>query len=365
MLALCRALPARRPLGSPSLAHKQVRLKVVMSRPAWLRKREPLCRAGRFRSRSGNRSSPAGIPIGRTQAIQGCPPTIEWALPRDFRAGPIVWPTPKRLAYGPVVDYGYENETSAPGDHRRAVEPRSGRRRRTLGSCKLAGLLGYLCPRRRRAENFPPGRREQAEPDPYWAERFAANRAHLPVPNPFPTTVALVDEQNHASCRRPATPVGSATLMFFPADADVIDDDAAQTVTAAPEGLTLELARARAQSRRPPCSRVFLSSMIRLRKPKRNRKRSRFRPRLSRRRRMQLLGSDLSGPLALAFAGGILLNLMPCVLPVLSIKVFGLVQHAQSAPREVRLQGAAYTAGVLVSFALIAAGADRVSRCRR
>jgi thiol:disulfide interchange protein len=41
----------------------------------------------------------------------------------------------------------------------------------------------------------------------------------------------------------------------------------------------------------------------------------------------------------LAFAGGILLNLMPCVLPILSVKAFSL--HAQSAPREVRLQGIA------------------------
>ena len=44
----------------------------------------------------------------------GLPTTIEWELPRDFTANPIVWPTPKRLAYGPVVDYGYENETLLP-----------------------------------------------------------------------------------------------------------------------------------------------------------------------------------------------------------------------------------------------------------
>jgi thiol:disulfide interchange protein DsbD len=46
---------------------------------------------------------------------------------------------------------------------------------------------------------------------------------------------------------------------------------------------------------------------------------------------------------------------MPCVLPVLSIKAFSLAQHAQSAAREVRVQGIAYTAGVLASFATIAA----------
>src|SRR5262249_56183115 len=59
--------------------------------------------------------------------------------------------------------------------------------------------------------------------------------------------------------------------------------------------------------------------------------------------------------LVLAAMGGLLLNLMPCVLPVLSIKAFSLAQHAQSAAREVRIQGLAYTAGVLASFAAIAA----------
>jgi glutathione S-transferase len=41
-------------------------------------------------------------------------------------------------------------------------------------------------------------------------------------------------------------------------------------------------------------------------------------------------------------------------LPVLAIKLFGLVQHAQSAPRETRLQGIAYAAGVMISFAVVA-----------
>ncbi len=56
----------------------------------------------------------------------------------------------------------------------------------------------------------------------------------------------------------------------------------------------------------------------------------------------------------LAIAGGVVLNLMPCVLPVLSIKALSLVRHAQHAPREVRMQGLAYAAGVLVSFGLVA-----------
>jgi len=58
----------------------------------------------------------------------------------------------------------------------------------------------------------------------------------------------------------------------------------------------------------------------------------------------------LLAAMALALAGGLVLNLMPCVLPVLSVKALGLVRHAGSG---LRGHGVAYTAGVLVSFALV------------
>src|SRR6185369_276623 len=57
----------------------------------------------------------------------------------------------------------------------------------------------------------------------------------------------------------------------------------------------------------------------------------------------------------LAFVGGLLLNLMPCVLPVLSIKALGLVQQADAAPRIMRRHGLTHTAGVLACFLVMAA----------
>lgn len=56
----------------------------------------------------------------------------------------------------------------------------------------------------------------------------------------------------------------------------------------------------------------------------------------------------------LAFAGGLVLNLMPCVFPVLSIKALALLQQAGASRRAVALQGLAYTAGVLASFVVLA-----------
>ncbi len=57
--------------------------------------------------------------------------------------------------------------------------------------------------------------------------------------------------------------------------------------------------------------------------------------------------------LLFALVGGLILNLMPCVLPVLSLKVMHLVEERDPANR--KIQGIAYTAGVVVSFMLIAA----------
>lgn len=58
--------------------------------------------------------------------------------------------------------------------------------------------------------------------------------------------------------------------------------------------------------------------------------------------------------LLFAFVGGIILNLMPCVFPVLSIKAMALAQSAGKHDRARRAEGLVYTAGVLVSFAVIA-----------
>lgn len=54
--------------------------------------------------------------------------------------------------------------------------------------------------------------------------------------------------------------------------------------------------------------------------------------------------------LVLAFVGGLILNLMPCVLPVLSLKLLSLAKQSHLGRAQVRLENLAYTAGVLVSF---------------
>jgi thiol:disulfide interchange protein DsbD len=58
--------------------------------------------------------------------------------------------------------------------------------------------------------------------------------------------------------------------------------------------------------------------------------------------------------LGLAFLGGVLLNIMPCVLPVLTLKLYSLVEQSDVGPQERRIAGVAYAVGIILSFLALA-----------
>jgi thiol:disulfide interchange protein len=282
----------------------------------------------------------------------GLPTTIDWSLPPAFKAGPILWPQPKRIAYGPVVDYGYENEVLLPVDIDVPSTVALGTNVVIAGHASWLVCSDTCVPEDARLSISVPVVAE-TEADPDWAQPFASAAARLPLRNPFPTT-ASVSAENITLHVAMGDAQKLRDVTFFPADPDVIDNDAPQTPVTGPEGLTLTLRR---DGTKPPPT--ALNGLLSFRDsaavsdtgPQAITVSSPIEP----------VTEKSSGRLAfvwtlvLAFAGGVLLNLMPCVLPVLSIKAFSLAQHAQSAAREVRIQGIAYTAGVLVSFAAIAA----------
>jgi thiol:disulfide interchange protein DsbD len=68
-----------------------------------------------------------------------------------------------------------------------------------------------------------------------------------------------------------------------------------------------------------------------------------------------LPSQSLRQMLLYAFIGGLILNIMPCVLPVIALKILGFINHGQHEPGRVRALGLVYAAGVLVSFLALAA----------
>lgn len=282
----------------------------------------------------------------------GLPTTIDWCLPQNFTAGVIAWPTPERFRYGPVVGYGYRGEVLLPVTIDVPPDLLPGT------TFMLSAHVSWLvCSQTCIPEDaelsiaLPVG--SSSEADQQWAGAFASTFARMPRPNPFRTTVQTMGDQFSL---RVAT--GDAThlrdVAFFPLDQGVIDDEAPQRLIADAEGLTVTLERDNA---RPPAAAlngvlIFTDSAaaageattaIQIAAP------------IDRLPVSASAGVGVVAALLLAFAGGIILNLMPCVLPVLSIKVFALVQHSHAAPAQVRVHGVAYAAGVLLSFAAIAA----------
>ncbi|MBT3360955.1 MAG: hypothetical protein HN403_15135 [Rhodospirillales bacterium] len=67
-------------------------------------------------------------------------------------------------------------------------------------------------------------------------------------------------------------------------------------------------------------------------------------------------GLSIAAVLGLALLGGLILNLMPCVLPVLSIKLLGVVGHGGGKSRDVRISFIASAAGIVCSFLVLAGG---------
>ncbi len=62
----------------------------------------------------------------------------------------------------------------------------------------------------------------------------------------------------------------------------------------------------------------------------------------------------LLGKLFAAFLGGLILNIMPCVLPVIALKIFGFVQQSKESHQQVFKLGLIYTLGIVVSFLILA-----------
>ena len=278
----------------------------------------------------------------------GLPTTVEWSLPNGFTAGPIAWPTPKRFAIGPVVDYGYTDDVLLPVTVNVPPGLQVGTAI-TIGAHASWLVCSDTCiPEEAELSIVLPVGAAPA-PNRDAQEAFASARARIPGTNPFPSSAAVSGD---TLVLRVST--GDASRLkdvsFFPSDENVIDDSAPQRVSTDSDGLVVVLQRE--TSRATP---AILNGVLV------------FRDEAAQptgiATAISIAAPIVSGApefrfaaaLLLAVLGGLILNLMPCVLPVLFIKVLGLVEHAQLNQRQTRLQALAYAGGVMASFAAVAA----------
>ena len=309
----------------------------------------------------------------------GEPPHIKWTLPQGITAGPLQFPVPKRLPLGPLMDFGYEDEVLFPINLNVAAAAIPGA---AVLHAKVDWLVcrGSCIPEKTELEITRPmvpgntGSSAPVQPDhDIWA-RLANN---LPQP---PQGALETGFKPTASGFRLTVNTGrrETEASFFPATPDVLSNPAPQTVTPTASGLTLDLKKDENLVSNPNelAGLLVLSGgrayeLIAPAGPPKPAKAASAEPATVTSEAAASAGpvnstgttkaansaspaSSTSPSLfkaaALALLGGLILNLMPCVFPVLFIKGLSLVQSGAEERHKLRTHGFVYAAGILVSF---------------
>ncbi len=287
----------------------------------------------------------------------GEPPTVKWTLPAGVNASPFAYPAPQRLPLGPLMDFGYENEVTFPVPISIASDVKPGPA--TLRAdvdwlvCQNVCLpgKGTVAVERPIA---PSG--TIAAIDPTQQAVVASGLASLPKPLPSNALQHFQTEGNKDYTLAVVTGKTAGKGYFFPSDQTVVSNPAPQTAAPIKNGIRLQMVRDENQQGALPALNgvLVLPGGIAYAV---HATRGTIPP-------VVALSSDGSGhgngldflrALLLAFAGGIILNLMPCVFPVLFIKGLSLVQSSNKERAAMRAHGWVYTVGILASFWVVVA----------
>jgi thiol:disulfide interchange protein len=276
----------------------------------------------------------------------GLPVRVDWHLPRGWSAGNLRWPTPERFETGGIVTYGYSSQVLLTA----ALTPPSDL---IAGSAvEMGAAVSWLACR---VECIPgssqvllslPVGKELPSADARWREVFSAAIAALPSADP----------SVHANARASAGAIvldvkgwkGTAAhdARFYPAEQGMADDSSTPAAALSDGTLRVTL--------RVPAGVAAPLRLCGVLVAGGDRKAGALEI------DAPVTGSTGNGGLAgvgglwlallLAMVGGMILNVMPCVLPVLSLKVIALARGAQENGTKSLFHGLLYGAGVIASF---------------
>lgn len=295
----------------------------------------------------------------RNPGDAGAATEIVWTLPAGWSAGDIVWATPEQTRVGPLLDYAYKGEVLLPVP---ITVPASARPGSTVTLKAAANFLvcEEICiPEDAVLTLDLPIVAGVPGPDPTWGAVVA--KALADAPKPAGLKAVFKRDGTALTLAVTGAPLKGADLAgayFFPYSGKVIDHAAAQTIERGPEGLTLGLTPGYDfTSGTPPTE---LAGVLALKGQAYEITATPGEPPAT----AAGLGPPpapagpldvkaLATALVFAFLGGLILNLMPCVFPVLSMKAASLAGHAHD-PGKTRLQGLAFLVGVIATFLALA-----------
>ncbi len=282
----------------------------------------------------------------------GEPARIEWTLPAGFTAGAIAWPYPQRIPAGPAMTFGYSGEVVLPLPVTPPSNLAPGTRVTLRGRASWLVCEKICIPEEAPIEITLPVAAGPAAVDPRGAALIAAARRDVPEAAPWPASVTTAgDVVSLTVSARGLAPGRIADVAFFPSRWGPIEHAAPQHARVDGDRITLEMTRGPLPGAADgPIEGVLVLAERLDGATVRHAFSVRAEPSGGGRSALVALVTAMG----LAVAGGLLLNLMPCVLPVLSVKALALVRHGAGPAAELRRHGLAYAAGVLASFAVVA-----------
>lgn len=293
----------------------------------------------------------------------GLAPRVKWNLPPGFVASPLQFPVPKRIPAGPLVSFGYDKELLLLSD---IVIP-SDFIPDSLFSfnaevdwlvCKVEcipgdAVLSLMVPIVENGlaeatawdEQFRLVRTKQAVEDMTWIVTASASKTDLQL---------IFTSKSERSSTIPSD------VFFFPTKKGIIDNSAAQVLAKKERGfeLTIPLNSMNTDTLTEISGLLVAENQWANEGTRTGLKFSAPVTMLSAPTPIAFAAVEITWWQAIlfAFVGGLILNLMPCVLPVLSIKVLSFVQQAGEGRKQILQHNAVFTLGVLVSFWILAAG---------
>ncbi len=290
------------------------------------------------------RTAPGWHTYWRYAGDAGLPTRIEWTLPAGFTAGPIEWPLPGRQEEpGGIETYAYPGDVLLPVEIHAPADLKAG------AQVELKAHASWLVCK----EICVPGKADLAVSLPVETASHAANgdlfqkaRAGLPAQGVKPFTASWGREGEALVLTVMGLDPG-ATVDFFPIPGDV----QVGHVTVNEAKVTVPLLD-------PKETAKEIDGVVVIKKG-------------DARECWQLSGNagaagSAGAPMAgmaansllywlgLGFLGGMILNVMPCVLPVIALKVFGFIKQAGESPRRILALGFTFVAGIFAWFMFLA-----------
>ena len=290
---------------------------------------------------------------------------IDWNLPVGFEAGPIHWPYPERIVMEPLVNFGYERAVMllvkiTPPENLETGQEVTLEAQVAWLVCKEICLPGEATVRRSLAvRDTPP------EPDRGQAEAFTRARAEWPARDTGWSMEARMDEETIRLSLMPPEEYDAlqGEPFFFPHHQELIKHAAPQHWRQVNSGYTLDVSRDTQFDHEPdrltgalvvehgwrgPDSERALAVDVPMERV------DRLEPVTAAERIGADAGIGLLPAILFAFIGGLMLNLTPCVFPIISLKILGFVKQAGESRVMVAKHGLVFALGVLVLFWILA-----------